>query len=130
MAALGEGDVIERLARRDVRGNGCGFSGINAAGHAVVAGQFHAEDEIGAAGRAYASDHLSDEPRAARQIAAEFVLACIRPWRQKLMKQMSVPGGNFHAAKAAAFKPGSRLCKLVVHAANFGDGHWAWHRAA
>ena len=112
--------------RRDARG----FGGADAARHAIVTWEFNAEDKIASAGRAYRGDHFGDEACAACHIAAVFVFTCVGPGRQKLVKQMTVPGGNFHAAEAATLQPRGGLREVVVHAMDFIDGQRSRYCAA
>ena len=130
MAALREADVVDFARARKLRRDACSFCRPDAAGDAIGARKFETDDEITAAERAQRDYKLGDQARASFEIAAVLVVAVVRPWRKKLMKQVAVAGRDFDSAPAAALQTMRRLSEIIDQPADLAGRERVRNRPA
>lgn len=95
-------EVIQAAIRADRPADLENFVRVEALGDHLVAGNAHAEDEVGTDPFAGRVDDLAQEPHAVPKAAAVLIRSLVERRAQKLSDQIAVTGGNLDTVHASA----------------------------
>ena len=128
--ALREADVVETTGVGQTCGDAPGLVAVDRARHAFVARHLQANDEVVAASGTDARHDLAHKAGASFEVTAVFVVAHIRPRRQKLGDQVAVTTMQFDAREAGTLEGLCRIHEGGDDAAHFVAAHHMRHRPA